>query len=145
MKKVLSFAILSALSFFVASSAFAAVQTAPKQNGYITIENAVIGPSTPTMKLFDVFGGFGRTVHPGAIAGNIIMSLLGFVGIILVGIVTYAGFLWMTASGEEEKVKKAQSMISQAIIGLIIVMMTWSITYFVVTWILKCTQQTCST
>jgi hypothetical protein len=37
----------------------------------------------------------------------------------------------MTASGNEETVKTSQQMITRAIIGLIIVLMAYAITYFI--------------
>ena len=43
----------------------------------------------------------------------------------------YAGYLWMTARGEEEKITKAQNIIKGTIIGLIVVMSAYAITYFV--------------
>lgn len=70
--------------------------------------------------------------NPGIIVANVIMIAMGFLGILAVALVTYAGFLWMTASGEEEKVKTATKILTQSVIGLIIVMAAWSIAYFVV-------------
>jgi hypothetical protein len=42
-----------------------------------------------------------------------------------------AGYKWMTAGGNEEKVKEAKSQIQHAIIGLAIIIMAYAITYFV--------------
>ena len=47
----------------------------------------------------------------------------------------YAGFLWMTASGNSEQVEKATGILKMAIIGLIIVMAAYSITYFALLYI----------
>jgi hypothetical protein len=65
--------------------------------------------------------------------GSIINIALSFIGIILLGLILYAGFLWMTAGGDEDKVKKAQSYITNAVIGLIIVMASFAISNFVLT------------
>jgi lysylphosphatidylglycerol synthetase-like protein (DUF2156 family) len=59
---------------------------------------------------------------------NIVLSVLGVVFLILT---IYGGILWMTATGNEEKVKKAKELITQAIIGLIIVLSSYAISYFV--------------
>lgn len=56
------------------------------------------------------------------------LSLLGMVFIILMIV---AGFNWMTAGGDEEKIKKAAATIRSAVIGLIIVASAYAITYFV--------------
>lgn len=65
------------------------------------------------------------------IVGNIINVMLGFLGIVLLGYLLYAGFLWMTAGGDEENVKKAKSMIKNAIIGLVIIVAAFAISSFV--------------
>lgn len=65
------------------------------------------------------------------IAGNIINVILGFLGIVLLGYMIYAGFLWMTSGGETEKAKEARTMIANAIIGLIIIVAAFAISNFV--------------
>ena len=64
--------------------------------------------------------------------GNLIKSFMGLLGILVVVIVVYAGFLWMTASGNEEKVGMAKRMITQATIGLILILLSYSIADFVI-------------
>ena len=49
----------------------------------------------------------------------------------------YAGYLWLTARGEEEPIKKAQKIIIASVIGLVIVVSAYSITNFVVPRILE--------
>ncbi|MBI1961525.1 MAG: hypothetical protein HYS45_02385 [Parcubacteria group bacterium] len=66
----------------------------------------------------------------GSIA-NVVNILLGFLGILAVIIILYAGFKWMTASGNEEQVGEARKMLLQAVIGLVIIMLAWVITNFV--------------
>ncbi len=63
---------------------------------------------------------------------DIVNLLLGFLGILAVIIILYAGFKWMTAGGNEEQVGEARKMLLQAVIGLVIVMAAWVITSFVV-------------
>lgn len=61
----------------------------------------------------------------------VIQGALSLLGIIFLIIIVFAGYRWMTASGNEESIKKAQDMIKRAIIGLVIVIMAYAITYFV--------------
>ncbi|MFO0764550.1 MAG: hypothetical protein U0487_00685 [Patescibacteria group bacterium] len=63
-----------------------------------------LAQTADTLGLNDV----GQTVKlsgtdPRTIAVNIINASLGFIGIILVGIVLYAGFTWMTSGGDSGK------------------------------------------
>ena len=63
--------------------------------------------------------------------GTIIRAFLGLLGTIFLVLLVYAGYLWMTAGGNEEDVTKAKKLIAQAIIGLAIVMSAYAISYFV--------------
>jgi amino acid transporter len=65
------------------------------------------------------------------IAAMAIQTVLGLLAIIFIVLLIYAGFQWMTAEGDEGKIEKAQKTISHAVIGLIIVIAAYSITFFV--------------
>lgn len=80
-----------------------------------------------------------ETSGPVVIAGRIINIFLGLVGIIMVILFVYGGFLWMTAAGNEERIKKAKEVLGRAVIGLIITLMSYSIAYFVMQQVLKST------
>ncbi len=67
---------------------------------------------------------------PSAIS-RVVRAVLSVVGTIFLVLTIYAGILWMTAQGEEEKAKKARDIITMAVIGLVIVMSAYAITYFV--------------
>ncbi len=64
--------------------------------------------------------------------GNLIAVLLSVLGIIFVVLVVYAGFLYLTSQGEEDKVKKAKKLLSQAVIGLVIIIAAYAIADFVI-------------
>ena len=55
------------------------------------------------------------------IIARIINIALGFLGIIAVILIIYAGWLWMTAGGEADKIDRAKRILTGAIIGLIII------------------------
>lgn len=63
---------------------------------------------------------------------KIINVILGFLGVIFLGLAVYAGFLYMTASGNEEKTKASLDLLRNAVIGLIILLAAWAITRFTV-------------
>jgi len=66
------------------------------------------------------------------ILGSVVQSVLSFIGIIFLSLMVYAGFLWMTARGEQDQIEKAKKIINAAIIGLIITVGAYSITAFIV-------------
>lgn len=62
---------------------------------------------------------------------NIINIALSLLGIIFLVLLIYAGFLWMTAAGNEDNVEKARKLIFAAIIGLAIILSAFAISKFV--------------
>ena len=64
-------------------------------------------------------------------AGRIIGTILSFLGIIFLVLMIAGGLMWMTAAGNDARVKTARSLIVAAIIGLIVVLSAYAITTFV--------------
>jgi len=81
--------------------------------------------------------GFAEPKSIAEIAGAIIGTFLSFLGIIFLCLVIYGGFLWMTSAGNESKVMRAKQVLTQAVIGLIIILSAYSITYFVFNGLMK--------
>ncbi len=79
------------------------------------------------------------TGDPRTVAVRIIQIVLGFLGLIAVVLILYAGFLWMTANGKDEKVTKAKGVLKNAVIGLIIILSSWGITVFILNQIMQAT------
>lgn len=73
------------------------------------------------------------------IIGNIISIFLGLLGVIFLVLVIYAGFLWMTSQGNEEKVKTAKNILKNATIGLVITLAAYGIVSFILGLILSAT------
>ncbi len=67
------------------------------------------------------------------VIGQIIAVILGFLGVIFLALIIYSGFQWMTAGGNEETITKAKKRLTNAAIGLVIVMAGYIISYFVIT------------
>jgi hypothetical protein len=70
---------------------------------------------------------------------SIINVALGLLGIIVVVIIIYGGFLWMTAGGEQEQVEKAGKFIKNGVIGLVIILCAYALAQFIVGSLLKAT------
>lgn len=65
------------------------------------------------------------------IMGMAVKGFLSLLGVIFLWLMLYAGFHWMTARGDEQKVEKAQSTITRAIIGLAITVGAYAIWAFI--------------
>lgn len=80
---------------------------------------------------------FGQAVYggtytpPQSIAAVLIKTALTFLGVIAVILILYGGFIYMTARGKEESVKKGKAIITYAIIGLLIILSAYGITLLV--------------
>lgn len=70
-------------------------------------------------------------------AGQIIGTILSFVGVIFLILMIYAGITWMVSGGNEQQVTKAKGMMVNSIIGIIIVFAAYAIISFVGTELLK--------
>ncbi len=62
---------------------------------------------------------------------NIINIILSLLGVIFLAFTIYGGLIWMTAQGNEERVKKARELITESVIGVVIVLAAYAIAYFV--------------
>lgn len=103
--------------------------------GESVLENALYnGPDSETGKLLKKFepGGLNKIKTPGIITFEVLQIVLGFLGIVGVIMMIYAGFLWITAGGEEEKAKQGRTILFQAIVGILIVLAAYTITYFII-------------
>lgn len=61
----------------------------------------------------------------------VINAFLAIIGVLLLIYMLYAGYNWMSAQGDEEKVTKAKDTIRRAIIGVIIIIAAYAISVFV--------------
>ncbi|MBI5765659.1 hypothetical protein HZA71_00320 [Candidatus Falkowbacteria bacterium] len=73
--------------------------------------------------------------------GSFIQYILGTLGIVLVILIIFGGFTWMTANGDSAKIDKAKGILTASIIGLIIALIAYIITFTVVTNLQQFTQK----
>ena len=64
--------------------------------------------------------------------GRVIYVILGFVSVILLVIIIFSGFLWLTAGGNTDQVEKAKKYLRNGVIGFVLVLAAFVITSFVV-------------
>jgi cytochrome bd-type quinol oxidase subunit 2 len=82
-----------------------------------------------------VSGGFkvNPAIDPRDTVAMIIRLMLGFVGITLVILIVMSGYWLITAKGDESKVEKAQKTLRSAIIGFVVVSLSYAVTIAVTT------------
>ena len=108
-KRILSLLVVFALGMMMAGSAMAQLDVTNNMG------DVPLGPNDPVQ-----------------IITQIITIVLAFLGLIAVIIILLGGFKWMTAGGNEDKVGEAKKMMTQGLIGLIIILAAYGIASFVI-------------
>ncbi len=87
--------------------------------GWLTSAGAGMGYQTGTTKE--------------AFIGNIIQAALSLIGILFLILIIIGGYQWMMAGGNEETITKAKKRITNATIGLVVVLgayiLSWEVLY----------------
>ena len=60
--------------------------------------------------------------------GQVLNIATTFLGVVFLGLMIYAGYLWMIARGNEQKIEEAKNIIIYAVIGLVVVLAAYAIT-----------------
>jgi len=71
------------------------------------------------------------------VVARLILIVLSFLATIFLALIIYAGFRYMTAAGNQEQVSKAVSQIRDAAIGLLIIIASWALTFYIFQWVSK--------
>jgi len=135
MKKVNIFVvfIVSSAIIFFSAPAFAYISS---PSGPLSSMIDQLNPIGEVYGQEDIFGGNTQLMLVGRIAA-VIKIALSLLGIIFVVLLVYAGYLWMTARGNEEQVENAQKTLRAAFIGLLIIMASYAFTAFLIGQLLK--------
>lgn len=118
MKKLLALIFLSIT--FLSSVAFPVKAYDFKKDSGVNDIAAVTGYSTNSSQDPEYYVG---------LILRVVFSLLGLIFLILT---IYAGIKWMTAQGNTSQIDQAKDTITRAIIGLVICMVAYGLTFFVV-------------
>lgn len=110
--------------------------------GHLVLARAVLADNFISQKLNYVSVNIFKTTSDPenellSTAGLLVKTFLSLLGIIFIGLIIYAGYNWMIAGGDEAKVTKAKDTIRSAIIGLIIIVASYSIWFFIYNFISK--------
>lgn len=128
MKKSLSMflVIISTLIFFGLP-----LLTQAQTTGTIT---PTTNPLVDRLQNVGTHAGYSQATGPSTlleIVGTGIRVGLSLLGVIFIILILLAGFNWMTAAGDEEKISKAGRTIRAAIIGLLVIVAAYAIWVFV--------------
>lgn len=66
------------------------------------------------------------------VIATIVINILGIVGVIFLLLIVYGGMVWMTSGGNEQRIGTAKKLLTSSVIGLVIVMTAYGITYFII-------------
>lgn len=129
MKKLLSFLLLAFIGLSVVF--FQAVPSLQAEDTTGGIKNAF----DKNLKAFNTGAGYVEPAENGIFnyIGQAVQLMLIAMGIIFFCLVLYGGFEWMQAMGNDEKVKKAQDILRNAVIGLVIVVAAYALSNFAMT------------
>ena len=92
-----------------------------------TIEGCITPEGVPTLKCLPV------------VIGNVIAGLLVFSGTIAIFMLIFAGFKYVTSSGDPKQVEGAKQTMTYAIIGLVVILLS----FFIINFISVVTGATC--
>lgn len=67
-----------------------------------------------------------------SVVATVVLNILGIVGVIFLLMIVYGGVVWMTSGGNEERIRTAKKLLTSSVIGLVIVMTAYGITYFII-------------
>ncbi len=69
---------------------------------------------------------------PRTVTVKMINVVLSFLGLIALVVVLFGGFKWMTSGGNQENVATAKKILIAGLIGLVIIIISWGITAYII-------------
>lgn len=93
--------------------------------------NPFIDSSALSNAADQAYGGSAPVENIFTLTGSILKGAFGVIGLLFLLLFLYAGYLWMTAMGDPKKVTKAKDILQQSFIGLVIILSSYALSYFV--------------
>lgn len=104
----------------------------------VAVQQAIAAPTTNPLKELQSAGGKAYTGSAQKTprdlrytVATVIKMALQLVGIIMLCLMLYSGYLWMSARGDDSKVSEAKTVIRNAVIGMALVAMSYTLVSFV--------------
>lgn len=108
---VLAVAVLALVSVLVMPHVVSAIQFDP--NDQLNPDATGLPGNSPSDTIFIIIRGF--------------LQLVGLIALVLI---MYAGFLWLTAAGNKDRIEKGQTVLLWSIIGLLLILSSLGIVQF---------------
>ncbi|PIS04864.1 MAG: hypothetical protein COT81_04385 [Candidatus Buchananbacteria bacterium CG10_big_fil_rev_8_21_14_0_10_42_9] len=80
---------------------------------------------------------------PRVVAIQVVRVFFSILGVVFIILLIWAGFTWMTSAGDEDKIATAKKTISAAVIGLIIIFVSYALATFILDTIICGTTGSC--
>jgi|GEM_PF-3444174 len=115
-------------------------------NSIVDLNQGKVSSISDNTKNFaeSALGTTGGTPNLQKIVANAIKFVLALLGMVMMVIVIYAGFLWMTAGGADEKILTAKKYLKNGLIGLVLIFAAYAIADFAVSNLANITSNTSS-
>jgi len=98
---------------------------------FVTVEAQGLNTAGSLFRTVGNSAGADTYNNPEDLVGVIINAALTLTGLIFLVLMIYAGYLWLTARGEDEPIGKAKKIITSSVIGFVLVASAYSITVFI--------------
>ncbi len=89
-------------------------------NGYLELPGVKRGEDAPGVII-------GTPGEIEGLAGWLLTFVWGLLILVVVGFFLYAGFLFVTAAGSDEKITQAKQMVTYGIVGVIVMLLAWGV------------------
>lgn len=86
--------------------------------------------ASPIIKADEI--GFNGPKNADSLMSNVLGAVYFWMAVVAVGFIIYGGYMYMISAGDPGKVKKAKDVLLYAIIGIVVVMVAFVITKFVI-------------
>jgi len=134
--KTITISLVIVFSFLILSPVNAAASTSSQTGMTLNLMSADLADGGSGLAIGKVIGDSkvndSISKRPlGELIMEIVNYFLGFLGLLAVLVFVYAGVLWVVNGGSEDQISKAKTMMTYAALGLIIVMLSFSIVTFI--------------
>ena len=98
----------------------------------IPVSSSTSIPSIPTVNSITSPSNVSGSNIISTLFSDILPILYGLLAVIVIALISYAGFLWMTSNGDTQKIARAKSVLTGVVIGVSIIALAYAISLLAV-------------